>query len=278
MRLLNQTKTLFLFALLTGIFLSVGFFLGGYGGAIIALVFAGFMNFISYWYSDSIVLKMYNAREIDEENMPELHRTVVKLSDKAEIPKPDLYEIDEDTPNAFATGRNPENSAVAVTSGLLEKLDTDEVEGVISHEITHIKNRDTLIQSITATVAGAITWIAHMLSFALIFGGRDNREAGSFLFVVFAPIAALLIRTAISRSREYSADRGGGKLTGKPGELASALRKISSYNERGGFNASSTTSHLFIYNPLKGESVWRLFSTHPPLSERVKRLENLDVS
>lgn len=275
MKLLNEIKTFLLLAAMTGVLLSVGFFFGGYGGALVALIFAGAVNFASYWYSDSIVLRMYDAEEITEDENPQLHETVSELSEKAGIPAPDIYMVEEDVPNAFATGRNPKNSALAVTSGLLERLNSKEREGVISHEITHIKNRDTLVQCVSATVAGAVTWMAHMLSFALL-GGRNERAAGSVLFMIFAPLAALLIRSAISRSREYGADAGGGRLTGEPMNLASALKKISRLNKGGNMKASETTSHLFIYNPIQGRDIARFFSTHPPVGDRVERLRELD--
>lgn len=267
-----------LLSLLTGLFLGVGFFFGGMTGAFIALVFAGIFNFASYWYSDSIVLKMYKAEELDKEQGRKVHAMVEELSEKADMPKPDVYVVDNNTPNAFATGRNPKNSALAVTSGLLDTLNDNELRGVISHEISHIKNRDTLIQTLSATVAGAVVFVARMMGYALLFGrNRSNRGLGTLFFIILAPISAMLIKMAISRSREYKADHTGAHLSESPLDLASALDKISKYSKQNPMkNASESTSHMFIINPLSSSGVSKLFSTHPATEERIKRLRELD--
>ncbi|MFB6076037.1 MAG: zinc metalloprotease HtpX [Candidatus Aenigmatarchaeota archaeon] len=276
--MLNTIKTFTLLSVLTGLFLGVGYLFGGMGGAFIALVFAGLLNFISYWHSDKIILKMYNAKEVKENDNLKLHRIVSRLSERADIPKPRIYMLDTDNPNAFATGRNPENSAVAVTKGIIKHLDKDEIEGVLSHEISHIKNRDTLISTVSATVAGAVTWIAQIMAYSMLFGGRDRNNVGGGIFMIFfAPLAASLIRMAISRNREFMADESGAKISKKPESLKSALKKIHSVAKKRPLDVNPSTSHIFIANPLNRNTVANLFSTHPPLEERLKRLSEVNV-
>lgn len=271
MALLNIFKTLSLLAVLTGLFLGIGFVLGGIGGAFIALIFAFIINFASYWFSDKIVLRMYGAKEITAADNAMIHKIVNDLSDEAKIPKPKIYMVRTNVPNAFATGRNPEHSAVAVTFGLLKHLEPKEVKGVLAHEISHIKNRDTLIQTMAATIGGAITW----LSYAFLFD-RD-RGAMGLLMIIFAPLAAGMIRMAISRSREYLADESGARIAKDPLGLASALEKIHKVARQNPLKINPSTSHLFIINPLSAGGMARLFSTHPPLEERVKRLRSMKV-
>ena len=280
---MNSFKTVILMTAMMVLFIIVGDLLGGQSGMMIAFIFSLLLNFGSYWFSDKVVLKMYRAREISREENPRLYDIVVNLSMKAELPMPRVYVIDNPTPNAFATGRNPQNSAVAVTTGILQILNTDELEGVISHELTHVKNRDILVSTIAATLVGTITIIARMAGWAAMFGGgrgsddRDNIWADLALMII-APIAALLIQLAISRSREYMADEGGAKISGKPLGLASALNKLSQANKMLPMaNAGSSSAHLFIVNPLKGSSVMKLFSTHPPIEERIERLKEIDA-
>ncbi len=271
-------RTTLFFALLIAIFLGIGFLIGGISGMTIALFLALAVNFLAYWYSDKIVLSMYGAREVRKEENPKLHEIVEKLSRKAEIPKPRVYLIDSPSPNAFATGRSPRHSAVAVTRGLLELLDEEELEGVLSHELAHIKSRDTLISTVAASVGGAISYLAQLAWYFMVFSEEREGGYGFFLLplLIFAPLAATLVQLAISREREFEADRVGGIISKKPLGLASALRKIAEGVrmvplERGNF----ATSHLFIVNPFRGEWISRLFSTHPPIEERIKRLEKL---
>ena len=271
MALLNIFKTFGLMAILTGVFLGMGALLGGIGGAFIALIFAFVLNFVSYWFSDKIVLKMYGAKEITEAENAEVHKIVSELSDEAKIPKPKIYMVRTNVPNAFATGRNPKHSAVAVTFGLLKTLEPREIKGVLAHEISHIKNRDTLIQTMAATIGGAITW----LSYAFLFG-RD-RNAMGLLMMIFAPLAAGMVRMAISRSREYMADESGARFAKDPLGLASALEKIHKVAKQNPLKINPSTSHLFIINPLSAKGVARLFSTHPPIEERVKRLRSMKM-
>ena len=278
----NTIKTTILLGLLTGILLAFGKLLGGNVGLVIALIMAGIMNFGSWYFSDKIVLSMYGVRLVSEEEAPQLHRIVEKLAKNAGIPKPKVGIAPLNIPNAFATGRNPENGVVVVTPTILEILDEDELEGVLAHEIAHIKNRDTLIQAVSATIAGAITSLANMAQWFLIFGGRSDEDngwaetVGLILMVILAPIAALLIQMAISRSREYKADETGGIISGKPEALASALKKLESYATRiPSSEVNPATSHLFIVNPLKGETLAYLFSTHPPTEARVRKLLEL---
>jgi len=267
----NILKTFSFLAVLTGLFLGVGYMLGGIGGAFIALIFAFIMNFVSYWFSDKIVLKMYGAKEITAAENAMLHKIVNDLSDEAKIPKPKIYMIRTNVPNAFATGRNPSHSAVAVTFGLIKHLNQNEIKGVLAHEISHIKNRDTLIQTMAATIGGAITW----LSYAFLFD-RD-RGATGLLMMIFAPMAAGMVRMAISRSREYLADESGARFAKDPMGLASALEKIHKVAKQNPLKINPSTSHLFIVNPLSASGMARLFSTHPPMEERVKRLRSMKV-
>jgi heat shock protein HtpX len=281
---MNGFRTTILLAALTALVVWIGHMFGGANGAVIALVFAGAMNFFSYWFSDKIVLKMYGAQEISPNDDPELYGIVRDLAGRAGLPMPRVYVIPEETPNAFATGRNPEHAAVAVTQGIRRILDKRELAGVLAHELTHVKNRDILISSIAATLAGAISYLAHMAQWAAIFGGgsRDREEGGSNIFgllfmMIVAPIAAMLIQMAVSRSREYMADAGGAKISGDPLALASALRKLHMGAQNIPMQVSdataSSTAHMFIVNPLSGGALANLFSTHPAMEERIARLE-----
>ncbi|MDP2302012.1 MAG: zinc metalloprotease HtpX [Ignavibacteria bacterium] len=278
---MNTLKTVFLMTLMMVLFLFVGNLLGGQTGLMIAFIFALLMNFGSYWFSDKIVLAMYKARQVDAQAAPKLYGMVEELSQRAALPMPKVYVIDNPTPNAFATGRNPQNAAVAVTTGILKILNNDELAGVIAHELAHIKHRDILIGTITATLVGTITYLAQMASWAMMFGGRsDDREEGSpiasLVMIILAPIAATILQLAISRSREFIADEGGAQMTGNPLSLASALTKLVQANEvRPIENAKPATAHMFIVNPLFGGGVTKLFSTHPPIEERVNRLRML---
>ncbi len=271
MGVLNLFKTFGLLAVLTGLFLGIGYLLGGMGGALIALIMAFFINFLSYWFSDKIVLRMYGAKEITAADNSMLHQVVSELSEEAGIPRPNIYMVRTNVPNAFATGRNPEHSAVAVTFGLLKNLEQKEIKGVLAHEISHIKNRDTLIQTMAATIGGAITW----LSYAFLFD-RDRNALG-LLMVIFAPLAAGMVRMAISRNREYLADESGARFAKDPLGLASALEKISNISRKNPLKINPSTSHLFIVNPLSARGVARLFSTHPSVEERVKRLRSMKL-
>ena len=280
---MNTLKTAFFLTLLTLLLIFIGRILGGNSGMVIALIFAAILNLGSYWFSDKIVLGIYRAQKIEEGDNPGLYRIIRRIASQAGLPMPKVYIIPTDSPNAFATGRNPEHSAVAVTSGILRILSEEELEGVISHEMSHIKNRDILISSIVATVAGAISMLAQMAQFAAIFGGgRDEENRGGGLGLLFmaiiAPIAALLIQLAISRSREYQADESGAKISHKPLALAGALKKLSYASQRIPLQANPSTAHLFIVNPLTGKGLASLFSTHPPLEERISRLEGLAKS
>jgi heat shock protein HtpX len=279
----NQIKTLALLAFLTALFLFFGNLIGGSVGVVIAAVLAILMNFGAYWFSDRIVLRMYNAQEVTEREAPELYEMVRKLAARAEIPMPKVYIIPEETPNAFATGRNPKNASVAVTTGILHLLDKDELYGVLAHEIGHVKNRDTLIMTVAAALAGAISFIADMAFWSHIFGGSsDDEESGNpivgLLALIVAPLAAMLIQLAISRSREFIADETGARLCGNPKALASALRKIEAWSQRIPIHSGSpATSHLFIVNPFSGRSFSSLFSTHPSTEERIRRLEAMKL-
>ncbi|MEW6078531.1 MAG: zinc metalloprotease HtpX [Thermodesulfobacteriota bacterium] len=274
----NQIRTTLLLALMTVLIMVIGQLLGGRQGMMIAFVFAAGMNFISYWYSDKIVLRMYNAREVTVTDAPEIYGIVEGLARQAGLPMPKVYIIPQDSPNAFATGRNPEHAVVAVTEGLLRLMNRDELAGVLAHELAHVKNRDILIGSIAATMAGAIMMIANMARWSAIFGGgRDDEEGGMsglglIIMSFLAPLAAVLIQTAISRSREYLADASGASFAGSSTGLASALAKIGSYSGRLPMNANPSTAHMFIVNPLSGGSLLSLFSTHPPLEDRIARL------
>ena len=258
----------------------IGGLLGGSQGVVIAFVFAAVMNFFSYWFSDKIVLRAYGAKELDAQSAPELYSIVNELAHSASIPMPRLYLIDSDTPNAFATGRNPHHAAVAVTRGIMRICNREELKGVIGHELSHVINRDILTSSIAATLAGAIMMIGTMIRWGAIFGlgNRDDEEGGIpglLIAGILAPIAATLIQLAISRTREYQADASGARLTHNPLYLASALRKLEAANERLPLDASPATAHLFIVNPLSAGGIARLFSTHPPIEERIHRLEQM---
>ena len=284
----NTLKTGFLLAALTGLVLLIGDWLGGRGGLIFAFIFAIAMNVGAYWYSDKIVLRMYKAREVSEAEAPSLFGAVRRLTQRAGLPMPKVYIIPQPTPNAFATGRNPENSAVAVTEGLLELMDQEELEGVIAHELGHIRNRDILISTIAATLAGVIMMVARWLQFSLFFFGGamsdDDSPGGVFgliILAILAPIAALLIQMAISRSREYQADATGARITGNPYGLARALEKLDHASRRVPLEGGNpATAHLFIVKPFsrgRGQSMLRFFSTHPPVEERIKRLSELTI-
>lgn len=280
----NSFKTAALLGALTGLILIVGRLFGGNQGLVIAFIFAMIMNFGSYWFSDKIVLKIYRARELDYGQAPDLHHMVTELSQRAGIPKPRIYMVPSQTPNAFATGRNPDHAAVAVTEGILRILNPEELKGVLSHELSHIKNRDILISSIAATLAGVIMMLASMARWAAIFGGfsKDRNEEGGGIFgliavAVLAPIAAMLIQFAISRSREYLADETGAKMSRNPYGLASALEKLTLASKKIPMQANPATAHMFIVNPLAGKTLMNLFSTHPPLEERIERLKSMRI-
>jgi heat shock protein HtpX len=263
---------------LTLVLVWAGAAFGGQSGMTIALIFALAMNGFSYWFSDKLVLKMYKAQEVSESEAPELHSIVRRLSQRAELPMPKVYLINQDQPNAFATGRNPDHAAVAVTTGIMRILEREELEGVIGHELAHIKHRDILIGTVAATVAAAISYLAHMAQWAMIFGGRDDDDGNPLVAIVMmivAPIAAMLIQMAISRSREYVADSGGAKIAGNPHHLASALKKLHMASQKVPMKAEPATAHMFIVSPLSGKSMSKLFSTHPPMEERVARLEGM---
>ena len=277
---MNQMKTLLLLATLTALLLFVGQALAGRGGFMIALMFAAAMNFAAYWWSDKIVLRMYGAQEIDEAQAPDLFALIRRLAQRAQIPMPRVYIIPQETPNAFATGRNPQNAAVAVTEGIMRLLDREELAGVLAHELGHVQNRDTLIMTVAATLAGALSHIANMAMWgAMLGGGSSNDDERShpiagLLGIVLAPLAATLIQMAISRSREFSADERGAQLSGNPLGLASALQKIEAWSRQIPMTAGSpATAHLFIINPFSGGGLVRLFSTHPSTEERIARLQ-----
>ncbi len=264
---------------MTGLFLAIGFMLGGEAGIIIAFIIALGMNAFAYWNSDKMVLRMYGAHEVDEQSAPSYYRLVAQLADRAEIPMPKVYIIENDQPNAFATGRNPENAAVAATTGLLRILSHEEIAGVMAHELSHVRNRDTLIMTITATIAGAISMLA---TFAMFFGGNSRNNplgmVGTILIMILAPIAAALVQMAISRTREYAADAAGAEICGHPLWLASALDKLeqgAAAIENEEAEANPATAHMFIINPLNGRAMDNLFSTHPDTANRVQRLRQL---
>ena len=281
---MNNLKLVVLLALLTGLLITAGKAFGGTGGMMLMFVVSMGINFFSYWYSDKIVLKMYDAREVDIHTAPELVGMVANLARRAGMPMPRVYIIDTDAPNAIATGRDPEHAAVAVTSSLMRALTPQELEGVMAHELAHVKNRDTLISTLVASLAGAISMLANMAQWAAIFGaGRGNDEEdggggliGSLFMIILAPMAAMLIQMGISRSREFLADETGAKMAGNPLALASALRKIEHYAmHRTMPQATPATSHMFIVNPFAGSGTWMLslFSTHPPTDARVQKLQ-----
>ncbi|MGA3208241.1 MAG: zinc metalloprotease HtpX [Syntrophales bacterium] len=279
---MNTIKTGFLLGTLTALLMLIGGYFGGKQGIVIAFIFAAAMNFGAYWFSDKIILRMYNAQEVRESQAPQLYAMVKDLSLKAGLPMPKVYIVPGDTPNAFATGRNEDHAVVAVTEGILRMLNREELEGVLAHELTHIKNKDMLIGSIAATLAGAIVMLANMAQWAAIFGGssRDDNEEGSgviglIIMAILAPIAATIIQMAVSRSREYLADEGGARVSGKPYGLAGALEKLSRASQTVPMEANPSTAHMFIVNPLTGKSLMNLFSTHPPIEERVARLRSM---
>jgi heat shock protein HtpX len=274
----NGLKTVLLLGLLSGLLLAIGEYLGGANGLLFAFVLAGAMNFVSYWWSDKIVLKMYRAQEVGQGHR--LHSMVERLSRQAQLPMPRVYVIPDPSPNAFATGRNPSHAAVAATDGILQILSEHELEGVIAHELAHVKHRDILISSVAATVAAAIIMAARMAHFAALFGGyggRDDRDRGSsaielLAMIILAPLAAMLIQAAISRSREFSADAGGAQIAGNPYGLADALRKIDAVSRRVPLDANPATAHMFIMKPFSGAGLLNLFSTHPPTEARIRAL------
>jgi len=277
---MNMFKTIILMSGLTVLLVLLGGYFGGQQGAIMALLFAGGINFVAYWFSDKIALMSYKAQPVTEAEAPELFNIVRTLATRASLPMPRVYIIPSASPNAFATGRDPRHAAVAVTQGIMQLLNRQELEGVIAHELAHVQNRDILIATVVATIAGAITMIARMAGYAAMFGGyggnRDRDRGGGglgmILMMILAPIAALLIKLWISRTREYSADSGGARIAGSPQGLASALEKLQAGVQIAPMNANPASSHLFIVNPLSGKSLMSLFSTHPPIEERVAKL------
>jgi heat shock protein HtpX len=271
----NGLKTALLLGLLSGMLLLIGDLLGGQGGLIIAFVIAAVMNLGSYWFSDKIVLRMYRAKEVGPQHP--LYQLTERLARQGGLPMPKVYIIPEASPNAFATGRNPEHAAVAATEGIMQVLSQPELEGVIAHELAHVKHRDILISSVAATIAAAIMMVARMAMYAGMFGGRDDREGGSnpialLAMMILAPVAAMLIQAAISRSREFSADAGGARIAGTPYGLADALRKIDAVARRVPLDANPATAHMFIVKPFSGAGLMSLFSTHPPTEARIKAL------
>ncbi len=281
---MNTTKTILLMVGLTVLLVFIGGAFGGRQGVIIAFMFAMATNLFSYWFSDKIVLRMYSAREVTETEAPELYSVTRDLAMKMRMPMPKVYIIPSDAPNAFATGRNPNHAAVAATQGILRLLTREELAAVMAHELGHVTNRDILIGTIAATIAGAISMLAHIAQWGMIFGGfggrRDDDEGaggmiGTILMIILAPIAALLIQMAISRSREYEADATGARISGNPLALASALRKLQAGSQRIPMDANPATAHMFIVNPLRSGGIVNLFSTHPPMEDRIARLESM---
>ncbi len=282
--MMNTLKTAILLAFLTALFMGVGYLIGGTGGMVIAFIVAAGINLFSYWNSDKVVLRMYHAREVDAREAPELFRIVQNVATRANLPLPRIYIVDNPQPNAFATGRNPQNAAVAATTGLLARLEPDEIEGVIAHEMAHVRNHDTLTMTITATIAGAISMLAN---FAFFFGGARNNSnnpagfIGILVAAIFAPLAAAMVQMAISRTREYSADRTGAEITGNPRGLASALAKISNaaiHIPNPDAERRPATAHMFIINPLSGQHMDNLFSSHPSTENRIARLMEMERS
>jgi heat shock protein HtpX len=270
----NTFKTTFLLTAMTLLLMLIGSYFHGQQGMLIALIIAGVMNFVAYFFSDKIALATYRAQPVTREQLPQVYRIVERLTQKLSLPMPKIYVIPTDSPNAFATGRNPQHASVAVTQGILNLLNEEELEGVLAHELGHVNNRDILISSIAATLAGAITFLAR---WGMFFGGesREERRGGGFgalLMLILAPIAAFLIQMAVSRSREYQADESGAHLTGNPYALASALAKLDAYSKRVPLPASPSTAHLFIVQPFLGMNFGNLFSTHPPIAKRIERL------
>lgn len=276
---MNTMKTFLLMGALTLMLVFAGGMVGGKTGMTIALIMAFGMNFFSYWFSDKIVLKMYGAQPITEAEAPELYGMVRRLAQRAQLPMPKVAIINEDQPNAFATGRNPEHGTVAVTTGIMRILSREELEGVLAHELAHIKNRDILVGTIAAAIAGAISYLAQMAQFAMIFGGgrHDDDDGGSpvgtIVMMIVGPIAAMLVQMAISRSREYGADAGGAQICGNPLSLANALNKLQMASQQIHMQANPATAHMFIVNPLSGGALMNMFSTHPPMEERIARLK-----
>jgi heat shock protein HtpX len=280
---MNTLKSVMLLAVLSAILIWAGGAIGGKNGALIALMIAGVMNFISYWWSDKIVLSMYGAKEVTPDEAPELYNIVQELAQNAGLPMPKVYIAPQEAPNAFATGRNPDHSAVAVTNGILKLLSREELKGVLAHELTHVKNRDILIGTIAATIAGAISYLAYMAQWAAIFGGVGNNQRGRgniftlLVMMIVAPLAAMIIRMAISRTREYGADKGGAQICGNPLYLANALRKLGQVSGRIPMrvneHVAESTAHMLIVSPLFGGGFASLFSTHPPIEDRIARLE-----
>ncbi|MDL2268448.1 zinc metalloprotease HtpX [Desulfosarcina sp. OttesenSCG-928-A07] len=275
----NRLKTTLLLATMTILVMVVGNLIGGRQGMFLALIMAAAMNFVSYWYSDKLVLKMYNAHEVTPVQAPDLYDMVKTLTLQANLPMPKVYVIPTDTPNAFATGRNPKHAAVAVTQGLLNLMDRQEIMGVLAHELAHVKNRDILISTLAATMAGAIMMLASMARWTAFLGGSRNSNnngglgaVGMILMSVLAPFAAMIVQMAVSRSREYLADATGARIAGSPEGLAQALEKLDAYSRRIPMQASPATAHMFIVNPLSGGGLQNLFSTHPPMDQRIRRL------
>lgn len=276
---MNTFRTGLLLAGLTGLFLAIGYLMGGQGGMVLAFLFAAGTNLFAYWNADKMVLSMQGARQVDRATAPEYYDIVATLAQRANLPMPKVYIMDNPQPNAFATGRNPENAAVAATTGLLQTLSPSEIAGVMAHELAHIKNRDTLVMTLTATLAGAVSMLAN---FGLLFGGRDRNSPlgplGGLVLVILAPLAAMIVQLAVSRTREYEADRGGAEISGEPLSLASALHKISSVAERvpnEAAEANPAMAHLFIVNPLSGQRMDNLFSSHPATENRVAELQKM---
>jgi len=276
---MNSVKTVFLMTAMMALFLLVGYAIGGNSGMTIAFIFALVMNFGSYWFSDKIVLKMYRAQQVTREQSPKFYNMVEQLAQNANLPMPKVYIINDPTPNAFATGRNPKNAAVAATTGILQSLNNEEMAGVMAHELAHVKNRDILVSTIAATLVGSITYIAQIAGWAAMLGRGNDRGGGSglggLILIILSPIIAMLLQMAVSRSREYMADAGGAQISGNPMALATALEKISRGNQIKPVNHSSPASaHMFIINPMFG-GMGKLFSTHPPTEERIKRLREM---
>jgi heat shock protein HtpX len=275
---MNTLRTVFLMTLLTLVLVAAGGALGGQGGALFALIMAGVMNMGSYWFSDKIVLKMYRGTEVTSGMLFEVVQEICRNNN---LPMPKVYTLPQTTPNAFATGRNPQHAVVAATEGILQILSREELMGVMAHEMSHVKHRDILIGSIAATIAGAITYMAHFAQWSLIFGSGDDEDRNPvtmILMMILAPMAAMLVQMAVSRSREYEADKGGAKMCGNPHYLASALQKLEAANTRHPMpKVNEATAHMFIVSPLRGAGLKSLFSTHPPVEERVRRLENMSI-
>lgn len=280
---MNGLKTMTLMVTLTLMLVAIGALLGGKSGMTFALIMAFGMNFITYWFSDKIVLRMYGAKPVSESEAPEIYGIVRRLVQSAGLPMPKVYIMEADQPNAFATGRNPEHGVVALTTGIMKILPREELEGVIAHELAHIKNRDILVSTVAATIAGAISYLAQMAQWAMIFGGRrdDDERGGSpiaaIVMMIVGPIAAMMVQMAISRSREYGADAEGARMAGNPLYLANALKKLHMASQRILLDANPATSHMFIVNPLSGGALLKLFSTYPPVEERIKRLETMTM-